>query len=81
MHYAFNLGSCGPLSPGSCLDQQERAGSWRSGIKALATRFPASDSCQFLDWAGSVKTVFACTSTRQFDGCGCPAVTDGLDGF
>jgi hypothetical protein len=31
--------------------------------------------------AGSVKVVFACTLTSQLDGCGCPAVTDGLDGF
>ena len=47
----------------------------------LATRVPASDSCHLLVRAGSVKVVFACPFTRQFDGCGCPAVTDGLDGF
>ena len=47
----------------------------------LATRVPASDSRHHLVRAGSVKAVFACTFTRQLDGCGCPAVTDGLDGF
>lgn len=36
-----------------------------------------------ISWSGQVllKAVFACTFTRQLDGCGCPAVTDGLDGF
>jgi hypothetical protein len=24
---------------------------------------------------------FACTFARQLDGCGWPAITDGLDGF
>ena len=48
---------------------------------ALATCVPAPDSCQLLVRAGSVKVVFACTCTGQLDGRGCPAVTDGLDGF
>ena len=36
-----------------------------------------------ISWSGQVllKAVFACTFARQLDGCGCPAVTDGLDGF
>jgi len=47
-----------------------------------ATRAPASDSCQLHDFrAGSVKFVFACISTRQLYGRGCPAVTDGLERF
>jgi len=49
--------------------------------RPLATRVPASDSCQAQVRTGSVKAVFACTSTRQLDGCDWPAVTDGLDGF
>jgi hypothetical protein len=40
-----------------------------------------SIAAKLLVRAGSVKVVFACTLTRQLDGCGCPAVTDGLDGF
>ena len=28
-----------------------------------------------------IKAVFACTFTKQSDRCGCPAATDGLDGF
>jgi hypothetical protein len=47
----------------------------------LATRVHASDRCHLLGGAGSVKAVFACTCTTQLDGCGCPAATDGLDGF
>src|SRR5579875_328354 len=48
----------------------------------LAPRAHAPDSCQLRDCrAGSVKAVFACTFTRQLVRCGCPAVTDGLDGF
>ena len=49
--------------------------------RALATSVPVPDSCQLLVRAGSVKAVFACTFTGQFGGCGCPAATDGLDGF
>jgi hypothetical protein len=46
------------------------------------TRVPAPDRCQLRDCrAGSVKAVFACTSTGQVPDCGWPAVTDGLDGF
>ena len=52
-----------------------------SSVKALATRVPASDSCQLLVRAGSVKAVFECTFAMRLDGCGCPTVTDGLDGF
>ena len=47
----------------------------------LATRVPASDSCQLQVRAGSVKAVFACTFTGQLHGCGCPAITEGLDRF
>ena len=47
----------------------------------LATRVHASDSCHLLVRAGSVKVVFACTCTTHLDGSGCPAGTDGLDGF
>ena len=47
----------------------------------LATRAHAPDRCHLLGGAGSVKVVFACTFTRQVHGCGCPAATDGLDGF
>ena len=51
----------------------------RQGV--LATRVHASDRCHPRGRAGSVKVVFACTFTKQFGGCGCPAVADGLDGF
>jgi len=48
----------------------------------VATRVPASDSCHLLVRAGSVvKVVFACAFARRLDGCGCPAVADGLDRF
>ena len=49
-------------------------------VNLLATRVHASDRCHPLGRAGSVKVVFACASTRQFDRRGCPAATDGLDG-
>jgi hypothetical protein len=49
--------------------------------QVLPTRVPAPDHCHPLGRAGSVKVVFACTFTRQFYRCGCPAATDGLDGF
>jgi hypothetical protein len=52
-----------------------------SATTGLATRVHASDRCHRLGGAGSVKVVFACTFTTQFDGCGCPAATDGLDGL
>jgi hypothetical protein len=48
----------------------------------LATRAHAPDSCRLGDCrAGPVKAVFVRTSTGQISGCGCPAATDGLDGF
>jgi hypothetical protein len=57
---------------------------WRLSVsllaRPLATCPPAPDRCHLLVWAGSVTAVFACTFTRQLDRCGCPAVTDGLDG-
>jgi hypothetical protein len=57
---------------------------WASGRcpqdEALATLVPASDSCHLLVRAGFVKAVFACTFTRQLEGCGCPAVTTALTG-
>jgi hypothetical protein len=46
----------------------------------LATRVHASDRCYYLGWAGSVKVVFACTSARHFDGCGCPRPQTALTG-
>jgi hypothetical protein len=50
-------------------------------LSVLVTRVPAPDSCRFQVRAGPVKVVFECTFARQLGGCGCPAVTDGLDGF
>jgi hypothetical protein len=49
---------------------------------SLVARVHAPDSCQPRDCrAGSVKAVFACTFTGHLDRYGCPACTDGLDGF
>jgi hypothetical protein len=49
--------------------------------QVLAAPLPAPGRCQLQGRAGSVKAGFAYTFAGQFDGCGCPARTDGLDGF
>ena len=66
----------------AALSPPQRARPQKGAAKSvLATRAHAPDRCNLRGRAGSVKVVFACTSTWQLDGCGCPAATDGLDGF
>ena len=55
---------CGPPRPDVQVQRPPSTSAIAGKVsRALATLVPAPDSCQLLDRAGSVKAVFACTST------------------